>query len=239
MINILREDKDSEVLVVTPLLPGHKISKETKVTIRRNNTPITWITSEGNNNIPTNVQSGMYAYRDKSKYTPKYILPLDRDISLGRGMIDKMVLALNILPSNVAYTYANFEFKGTVNQKFPAQKFDINRLVFNNYISSNSLIKIECLDAVGGFVTDDKYKRLLDWAMWLKFYQYGYIGMPCPIASFVATSSENDVSAGTVEDFRIKKQRVITDFVTPIIDKAKKEAQTKEIEPLSDVLTFG
>jgi hypothetical protein len=239
-MNIICENKNSKVLVITPLLPGHKISKETKKTIKRNNIPFTWISYEGNNNIPTNVQNGLNEYRKCSKSLPTCILPLDRDIVLGRNMIDRMFIAMSILPEEVAYVYVNFEFKGTVNKQFPAQAFDINKLVFNNYISSNSLIRLKCLDAVGGFVTDDKYKRLLDWCMWLKFYQHGYIGMPCPIAKFVAISSENDISAGTAEDFELKRRRVMTDFVNPIIEKAKKEiqAQSYKPEPLSDVLTF-
>lgn len=238
MLNVIREDENSVVLVVTPLLPNHKISKETKKTIKRNKVPFTWISFEGNNNIPTNVQMGINEYAKKAKKIPQFLLPLDRDIILGRYMIDRMATALSILPKEVAYTYASFEFKGIVNKSFPARAFDINQLVLNNYISSNSMIRTKSLLDIGGFVTDDKFKRLLDWCLWLKFYSYGYIGMPCPIASFVAVSSKDDVSAGSVEDFNIKRNRVMQEFVRPLIEKAKKETQVYEPEPPSDILTF-
>lgn len=239
MMQIIKQDKKSKVLVITPLLPGHKVSKDTKRTIKRNETPFSWISYESENNIPTNVQNGLNEFR-KSNKLPPYILPLDNDIILGRGMIDRIVVAMEMLPRNVAYVYANFEFKGRINKKFPAQAFDINKLVLNNYISSNSLIRLESLDSIGGFVTDDKYKRLLDWALWLKFYSYGYIGMPCPIANFIAISKENDISAGSYDDFRNKRSRIMEDFIKPLIEKAKMEMEneTPPVEPLDDVLTF-
>ena len=61
-VEIIREDKEAEVLVITPLLPGHKVSKETKKTINRNNTKLVWIKSIGDNNIPTNVENGLLCY---------------------------------------------------------------------------------------------------------------------------------------------------------------------------------
>jgi hypothetical protein len=239
-MRIIKESANAKVLVITPLLPEHKISKETKKTIKRNKVPFVWISYEGSDNIPTNVQNGLNEFRKYKKGDiPEFLLPLDRDIVLGRGMIDKLCISLNMLPPEVAYVYANFEFKGAVNRKFPAQTFDINKLVFNNYISSNSLIRTKALRDIGGFVTDDKYKRLLDWALWLKFYQNGYIGMPCPIANFIAVSSEDDISAGTEEDFELKRRRVMSDFVKPIVERAKEEIQKNEqVEDSSNVLSF-
>jgi hypothetical protein len=152
-------------------------------------------------------------------------------------MLDRMVFILDILPEDVAYTYSNFEFKGEIDKKFPAIPFDIKKLSYNNYISSNSLIKIKFLDKIGGFVTDEHYKRLLDWCLFLTFYQHGYIGMPTPNANFVATSTKDDVSAGTVQDFELKRKRVLEDYVKPIMQKEEAQA-TFDPEPLNDVLTF-
>ena len=236
-MKIIRQDVDSKVLVITPLLPGHKISKQTKTSIKRNNIPFTWIISEGNNNIPRNIQLGLDEFRKTNKKCPPYILPLDRDIILGRYFIDRMVFVLDIIPEDVAYTYANFEFKGEIDKKFPAIPFDINKLAFNNYISSNSLIKIRYLDEIGGFVTDEHYKRLLDWCTFLKFYQHGYIGMPTPNANFTAISTKDDISAGTVEDFKLKRERVLEDFVKPIMQKQEAQ-EVFDPEPLDNVLTF-
>jgi hypothetical protein len=56
----------------------------------------------------------------------------------------------------------------------------------------------------------------LDWAFLLKLYEHGYYGAPCPEANFVAKSSMKDVSAGGLEDYNIKRDRVIKDFVEPL-----------------------
>ena len=44
-ICVVTECKDPEVLVVTPLLPDHEVSRETKVSMKRNNTRYTWVKS--------------------------------------------------------------------------------------------------------------------------------------------------------------------------------------------------
>ncbi len=225
-------NEDAKVVVVTPLLPNHKVSKETKKTLKRNKVLFTWIHSIGDNNIPTNVQFGLDYYVEKMKGKAKYVLPLDRDIILGRGQLDKMVKTLDksSLMSNkkIAYTYCSFEFKGVVNMAFEARPFDPIALCKNNYISSNSMIKIEDLDYIGGFVTEDKYKRLLDWCLWLQFFYKGFQGVPTPNTSFVAISTEDDVSAGSDYEYRLKKKNVFEDFVKPIIEKYKHEEEEKE-----------
>jgi len=225
--------------VVTPLLEGHLISKETKKTIKRNKTPFTWITSQGPNNIPTNVQYGLDHYLNHLNGPAEYVLPLDRDIILGRSMIDRMVKALDekneFIDYKIAYAYANFKFQGYINRSFEAIPFNANKLLNENYISSNSLIRIDYLNDVGGFVTNNRYKRLLDWCLWLKFFSKGYIGKTCKNASFIAVSKEKDVSAGSLEELNLKKGRVFNDFIKPIIDGYKKVNSTQE----EGVLNFG
>ena len=223
-IDIIKEDIDSELLVATPLLPGHKISRETKVSIKRNDIPFTWITCTGEYNIPTNWWYGSQEYNTQlpTTYLP-YILPLDRDINLGRHMLDRMLEVIKQSKEQYAFCYCNFEFKGSINNKFPCQPYDINRLLQGNFISSNSMMKYDYLEFIGGPVMDQKYKRLLDWALWLKFYQYGYYGIPCPAASFVAYADEDSISAGTAEDYKVKHRRVHEDFVIPIAAKAQEE----------------
>ena len=227
MLEVIREDKVPEVLVVTPLWPGHSISKDTKKTIKRNDTPILWYSYTGYHNIPQNWWYAITFLRKTKKRLPKYFLPLDRDIILGRHMIDRMVNVFEgrgttrtrnrIIPASTAFVYCNFEFKGTVERKFPAEPYDINRLAKGNYISSNSLMNLDTLEFIGGPVVDDQYVRLLDWALWLKFAQFGYVGYPCTEASFIAVSSASDISAGNPEDYQIKHQRVHKDFVEPLI----------------------
>lgn len=222
LLKTIKEDENPQVLVVTPLLLNHKISRETKKTIKRNKTPLVWITSEGNNNIPTNAEIGIKWYKNCKKLPP-YFLMLDNDIILGRNMIDRLVKCLSSSSDEVAYAYGSFEFKGSFNRKFPAETFDINRLAQHNYISSNSLIKLNKLDEIGGLIKDNRYKRLLDWALWLKFFYHGYYGIPCPNAKFVAKASDKDISAGSQQDYDTKRERVLQDFVKPLVEKYSKE----------------
>lgn len=218
MLTLIREQPNPKVLVITPLWPDHKISRDTKITIKRNDTPILWYSYSGYNNIPTNWWTGFQEIKKKHKKLPPYLLPLDRDIIMGRNMLDRMVgvFEAKTILAHMAFVYCNFEFKGVVNRKFPADPYDLNKLMTGNYISSNSLMNRELLEFIGGPVTDVQYTRLLDWALWLKFAQMGFVGVPCPTAHFVAISSEDDISAGGVEDYQLKHQRITEDFVKPL-----------------------
>lgn len=219
MIKIVKETKNPEILIITPLWPGHDISKETKRSIKRNKMEYTWITSEGENNIPINLQNGLNWYKEKKGKLPKYYLMLDRDVILGRYMIDRLYNLFEQAQGPFAFCYASFEFKGHINKQFPAEPYDINRLIKGNYISSNSLFKSEITEKIG-LVTDDKYKRLLDWAFFLKLFLEGpYAGIACPKAHFVAQSTKDDISARDEEDYKLKHGRVHDDFVIPIIQK--------------------
>jgi len=229
-VKVLKENKNSDLLVVTPLLPSHKISRDTKVTIKRNQLPFTWISVSDNQNIPTNVSNGLDWFR-KEHHKPKYILPLDNDVVLGRNMIDRMYNNIeSVKHGAIAYTYSNFKFQGSVNAEFPARPFDIKKIIEHNYISSNSMIKVTCLDRVGGFVMDDQYKRLLDWCLWLKFLYHGYVGLASPNASFVAISSSDSVSDGSDMDYNVKRNRVLKDFVEPLYEKFGKDKSVNDNE---------
>jgi len=211
---IIKESKDPKILVVTPLLPGHKISKETKKTIKRNDIPFTWISSTGNNNIPTNLKLGLEWYKD----LPPYYFMLDNDVILGRHLLDRLYEKLDNSKYNVAFSYASFSYKGIINRDFPADSYDINKLLQHNYISSNSLFSTYITMKVG-LVTDNKYQRLLDHCFLLKLFYNGYIGIPCPEANFIAISSKDSISAGSKQEYDIKRMLVIEAFCNPIIEK--------------------
>lgn len=215
-IKVLTSTKFPDVLVITPLLPGDYISKDTKKTIRRNNIKYFWISSEGKNNIPTNISEGLIWARANIKNFPKYYILIDNDIVLGRNMLDRLYKALDSSIKEVGYAYASFEFKGIVNQQFPADPFNPQRLVRANYISSNSMFKMSVVNEVG-LVTDNKYKRLLDYAFLLKCLGKGYHGLNVPNARFVAISEPGDISAGSQQDYKIKYQRVFEDFIKPLM----------------------
>lgn len=216
-ITVVKKQDDADVLVITPLLPGHTISKETKKSIKRNDLKYEWVAYEGNNNIPTNVWHALTEYK-RIKRLPKHYIMIDNDIIMGRHMLDRLHVILKNSSSEIAFSYASFEFKGHVNHKFPAIAYDLDRLVKANYISSNSMFKSDIVMDVG-LVRDDQYKRLLDWAFLLKLAGRSYYGINVPQANFVAMSSEKDISAGSNEDYRLKARRVYQDFIVPLIKK--------------------
>lgn len=220
MLELIHYKEKPKVLVVTPLLPYHKISKETKKTLKRNDVSFGWVSYTGSYNIPTNALKGIEGYKKMWGKLPEYYIMIDRDIVLGRHMLDKLVRKLMVMPEDkVGYAYASFKFEGYVNQEFPARPFDINALVQSNYISSNSLFRTKVIEEVG-LVTDDHYKRLLDWAFLLKCFKHGYVGVPEPRASFVAKSTKDDISAGSKDDYKLKYYRVHEDFVKPLLKNA-------------------
>ena len=178
---IITNHSKPEILISTPLLPGDKISRITKKTIKRNSVPFSWVSTEANQNIPMNHLESISWFKNKFNKLPPYIFFLDRDIEAGRGLLDRLYNKLQDTPLNIGFSYATFQFKGHVNRDFPAKAYDINKLVQSNYISSNSLFKSSVIEHVG-LVTDDKYKRLLDWAFLLKCFSHGYIGLPEPKA---------------------------------------------------------
>ncbi len=221
-LKILQEDNGSKILIITPLFTGHKISGETKTTIKRNKISYTWVSYMSEMKHAANVQKGLNSYRKKTgSITPPYVMVLDRDIILSRHAIDKMFDVIEKSDKNVGWVYCPFEYKGHINISFPAQEFDINKLLKGNYISSNSLYKTSMIDRVGGFVTETEMNRLSDWAMWLKCYKFGYIGKVCPQASFIAISTKDDISAGSSNEYSTTKELVVERYIKPLMDQMK------------------
>lgn len=215
-LKFITKVNNPELLVVTPLLTGHKISKETKLGIKRNNVNFDWIAHEGQYNTAKNFQLGIDNYK-KIKRMPKYVIMIDKDINPNRHMLDNMIKTLNSAEDHIAYTYANFRFVGSVNASFINRHFDPFQLMRANFISSNSMMKSKLLEEIGGVVTDEKYKRLLDWCLWLKFLQHGYHGVLCSKAYFEAHSDKKSVSAGDQLEYRTKYKLVVEDFVKQLM----------------------
>ncbi len=217
MIKRIVKCKNPEILVITPLGIGDKISRETKKSIKRNKTPFEWISYMGNNNPAKNVSIAYKQYRKDNDGLPPYVIKMDGDINASRYMLDKMYNTLKGSDNNVAYTYSSFEFKGVINIKFSNKEFDPNMLMKSNFISSCSLINTKLLDNIGGWVTDDKYFRLLDWCLWLKFLKHGIIGKAVQNTHFVAISTPSSISCRSRKDYNEKYQHVKRDFINPLI----------------------
>lgn len=218
-VKVVKKCKKPEILVSTPLLPGHKISKITKKTLKRNDIDYIWLSTSGDNNIPTNHIGSMVWYKENIGELPPYMFFLDRDIDLGRHALDRLHKKLvdESFRSDViiGYAYASFKYTGYIEHDFPAIPFDPWKLLGANYISSNSLYCTEIIEKVG-LVTDNYYKRLLDWAFLIKCLGQGIIGTPCPSATFQVVSTPDDISAGSSSDYLLKQGRVNEDFIDPI-----------------------
>ena len=213
MIKILKNTENAVILVVTPLLTGHTISKETRQSINTNTVPFKWISYEGDGKHAANVQAGIDAYKTQFGTLPPYIQILDRDIICGRKMLDRLYANLKNLPSNIAFSYCSFEYRGYINIVFPPKPYNIGQLITSNYISSNSLYRTCAIEKVGGFVTETKYHRLSDWAMFLRLYNNGFVGSLCYETSFIAASSKDDISAGSREEYIETRKNVLNDFM--------------------------
>lgn len=209
MLELIKNCKNPEILVITPLRVSDKISKETKISIKRNKVNFIWYSYSSNNNVAKNFSLALNEIKQIISL-PKYTIKIDNDTEWNRNTLDKLYNELEKSDKNVAYSYCGFEYYGSINYKFPVSSFDSNRLRQNNYISSNSLFKTKVLEDIP-LITDDKYKRLLDWATYLNLLNHGYIGVPSD-GYFKAKSSKNSISAGSQEDFQIKRERVINDF---------------------------
>lgn len=219
MLRIIKKSNNPKYLVITPLKEGDKISKVTKKTIKRNEIAFDWVSYEAANNIPTNTQLALQEYNKKIRY----IIKIDNDVNASRNMLDIMYSTLTEtqkINSSIAYCYPKFKYvlKNGREIDFSNNAFDVNKLMQSNYITSNSMIDRTLLNKVGGFVTDSQYVRLLDWALWLRFLYYGYIGIPCN-KSFETPLNEGNISARGQEDYNLKYSRMRKDFILPVIEK--------------------
>lgn len=216
MLKIIRECKNPDILIITPLLTGHTISRETKISIKRNDIPYIWASYTSENKHAYNCQAGIDSFYKQFKYLPRYIFILDRDIICDRNMLDKFYKIITISNNQVAYVYCGFEYKGHINLKIPATIYNITALKLQNYISSNSLYKTDALLKVGGFVTDTDTHRISDWATFLKFAINGYKGILCANTSFIAISSPNDISAGNIQEYRSARKLIEERFISKL-----------------------
>jgi len=216
MIKVIKDCKNPLILIITPLLPEHDISFETKQSIKSNKSQYKWISFASNKKHAANVQAGLDEYKSQYGVLPEYIQILDRDIICGRKMIDRLYKCLVDLPDNIGYSYCSFEYKGYINLSFPPMKFDIERLKKGNYISSCSLYKTKAIEDVGGFVTDFDTNRLSDWALFLKLAIHNYIGRICYDTSFIAMSTEKDISAGSLIEYQIAKKIIQERYISKL-----------------------
>jgi hypothetical protein len=213
IINFIQLEKSPHFSIVTPLKCGDKISNETLRTVKDCEIPFNWISIESNMNVMGNFSEGFNTLKELKLLAP-YVIKIDNDTEWKDGTLVKMHYSLkkeDFKNNNIAYTYCSFEYKGAINNSFPAIEFNKEKLKKGNYISSNSMFKSKVINDVG-LVTDDQYVRLLDWAFLLKCLKRGYIGKSCE-GFFTAYASKDSISTRSAEDYNVKRERVLRDFL--------------------------
>lgn len=209
-INILQVSESPEFSIVTPLRTGDSVSHATIDSVLKCEIPFNWISVESDNNVMKNFEIGFFELLNVKQLAP-HAIKIDNDTEWGEDTLKEMSFVLKESFDNVAYSYCSFQYSGYINNSFPAINFNGEKLKQGNFISSNSMFKSSVIWEVG-LVTDDQYVRLLDWAFLLKCLKNGYIGKPSA-GNFTAYSSQNSISSRSIEDYNIKKERVLRDFL--------------------------
>jgi len=207
-------------VVITPLKTNDKISKLTKNTIKRNDFPFLWVSYESDNNRPTNIELSLNELYSTYNQYPKYFIPIDNNIELGRHFIDRLYESIIKSSEEIGYVYGNLEYKGEVSHKFPAVSFNLGKLLESNYISSNSMFKTDYVLEVE-LPKDESMKRLLDWALLIKLARYGYYGLNCTSANHIAHTTSENISSYGEADYKKKYIEVYTNFIKPFIEELK------------------
>lgn len=216
-MKIIKKAKNPKFLVITPLRISDSISHSTLNLLNTTKTEFDWISFSGNNNIPKNTQLGLDEY-ERTIGNVEYIIKVDNDITAEDNFLDSLYETLRNSDDKIAYSYCKFSFIGKSRRfEFNNIEFDELKLLNSNFISSVSMIKRDKLKEIGDFIYDEKYVRLLDYALWLKFLANGYIGIPDYNTRFTADLNENSVSASSAKDYAIKMQRIREDFVLPYV----------------------
>ena len=221
-LTVIHKVKNPKFLVITPLRLGDEIYPILMETIWNNKIDFDWVSYCGPHNIPMNTQKGLLEYC-KHYRKPKYFIKVDNDISFSKcPALDEMYKSIKDSSKKIAYVYSSFSYIGRMlNRRFLAEKFNPKQLLDFNTISSVSMIKTSVFEKTGGYITDDKYVRLLDWAHWLHLLRWGYEGLPCPSAYFEAIVDKAGISNAPADDYHKKRVLVIKDFVEPLKEKYK------------------
>jgi hypothetical protein len=209
-INNIEMVSSPSISIISPLYIDDRVSNDTLSSITKNNTSYNWISVESKNNTMKNFEIGINYLKEKDLLAD-YVIKIDNDTIWEPHTLDYLIYTLKNTQENICYSYCSFKYEGYINIKFPAIKFNSEKLKQGNYISSNSLFKSSIFNKIN-LVIDDKYKRLLDWAYYLKLLNNGYYGIASP-GFFIAKSSKKSISASSKEDYKIKFNRVIKDFL--------------------------
>lgn len=125
----------------------------------------------------------------------EFILFLDSDNSIKPDYIEKGINALR-QENKAAVYHSEREVFGETNRTIPkAAAFDIEKMIFRNYIDMCAVVRKTALQQVNGFTIDKELSSCEDWELWLKIHKKNWL--------FIYTSEKlfyYRVRAGSISD---------------------------------------
>lgn len=105
----------------------------------------------------------------------EYIMFLDADDTLAPAYLERTTSILRAYPS-VGFVYTGMRFFGDDRLDWPSIRFDLRRLLWQNFVLSHALMRKAAFEQVGGFDTVHFPHGLEDWDFWLRLAVAGWDG---------------------------------------------------------------
>ena len=149
-----------------------------------------------------------------SKCNGDYILPVDADDKIDSTFCEK---AVKILDSDldIKIVYSRIQFFGHLNKEFKLEKYNPNRIIFNNCIPNTAMYRKSDFISVGGY-KDYMKDGWEDWNMWLSILEIAPNKEKCAYKIDEILYLYRQFESGTRSDFKLKKQNEL--FVNMIVN---------------------
>lgn len=199
--NVITNEKDPMILVITPLRRKNKILKSCEYSIIQGQKDIKkiWISFQSKNNSNINRISGYKKSKNLlRKKLPNFLLFCDNDIEWRPGIFSEMIDILKNTDDNIGYCYCRFRYETSFgNMDFdeddPIEIFDKNKILLRNWISTMSIQKTNIFKKYGKF--DLSLERFQDWDLWLNYWiNHGIRGIPLKKRGFTTILSDGQIS---------------------------------------------
>lgn len=148
------------------------------------------------------------------KCSGDYILPVDADDKIASTFVEKAVKILNE-DDEIRIVYSRVMFFGTINKEFKLEKFNPNRIIFNNCIPNTAVYRKADFVSVGGY-KDYMKDGWEDWNMWLSILEIAPNKEKCAYKIDEIMLFYRQVGGGSRSDFKLKKMNEL--FVNMIVN---------------------
>lgn len=153
----------------------------------------------------------------------EFILFLDSDNTIKPEYIQKGIDALR--KNNEAGVYhSEREIFGESNRIIPqTEAFEIEKMIFRNYIDMCAVVRKTALQQVEGFTVDEELSSCEDWELWLKIYKRDWLFIFDPEKLFYYRVRSGSIS--DVEDVNFIRSR---NFITKTHSDTLRECYLKK-----------